>query len=87
MLSEELTIKNKIIDYIYEVYRWKIQHKIDKSSYLSIMADNITDVSELIQMVLVYRYEADNTIIRILKIFLIERSKIHKVLLIKFYDS
>lgn len=50
------TIQNELLDCILAVCRAEIVNEIEKSSFLAIMADETTDVSEKTQEVLVFRY-------------------------------
>lgn len=50
------TIQNEILDCLLQIYRDEIKREIRKSSFVAVMADDTTDVSEHTQMVIVLRY-------------------------------
>ncbi|XP_075232954.1 zinc finger MYM-type protein 1-like isoform X2 [Lycorma delicatula] len=50
------TIQNEILDCLLQIYHEEIRTEIRKASFVAIMADDTTDVSEHTQMVLVLRY-------------------------------
>ena len=51
------TIQNELLDCILEVCRDEIHAEIKQSKFLSVMSDDISDVSGLTQQVIVFRYE------------------------------
>lgn len=50
------TIQNEILDCLLQIYRDEIKREIRKSSFVAVMADDTTDISEHTQMVIVLRY-------------------------------
>ncbi|XP_076763834.1 zinc finger MYM-type protein 1-like [Xylocopa sonorina] len=50
------TVQNEILDCLLQIYHEEIRAEIRKTSFVAVMADDITDVSEHAQMVLVLRY-------------------------------
>lgn len=51
------TIQNEILNCILDVCRDHISSEINQTSFVSVMADDTTDISEQTQMVIVFRYE------------------------------
>lgn len=56
------TIQNKLLQFILEVCHDHIASEINETSYLTVMADDTTDVSEHTQIVIVFRYELQGII-------------------------
>ena len=50
------TIQNEILDCLLQIYREEIKKELKEASFLAVMADDTTDVSEHTQMVIVLRY-------------------------------
>ena len=50
------TIQNEILDCLLQIYHEEIRTEIRKASFVAVMADDTTDLSEHTQMVLVLRY-------------------------------
>ncbi|XP_035221846.1 zinc finger MYM-type protein 1-like [Stegodyphus dumicola] len=50
------TIQNEILDCLFQIYHEEIRTEIRKASFVALMVDDTTDVSERTQMVLVLRY-------------------------------
>ena len=50
------TIQNEILDCLLQIYHEEIRTEIRKASFVAVMADDTTDVSEHTQIVLVLRY-------------------------------
>ncbi|XP_033611596.1 zinc finger MYM-type protein 1-like [Cryptotermes secundus] len=57
------TIQNEILDCLLQIYHEEIRTEIKKASFVAVMADDTTDVSEHTQMVLVLRYVLNGEII------------------------
>lgn len=56
------TVQNELLQYMLDVCREHIIKEIKKTSFLSLMADDTTDVSAKTQTVLVFRYELNGRI-------------------------
>lgn len=50
------TIQNELLDCMLEVCREKILEEVHNTKYTAIMADETTDVSEELQLAIVFRY-------------------------------
>lgn len=56
------TIQNELLQNMLEVCREQIILEIEKTSFVAIMSDDTTDISETTQTVIVFRYELDGII-------------------------
>jgi len=56
------TIQNELLECMLEVCRDKIKEEINQSDFIALMADDTTDVSEHLQMALVFRYELNGNV-------------------------
>lgn len=57
------TIQNEILDCLLHIYYDQIKKEIKDASFLAVMADDTTDVSEHTQMVIVLRYMLNEEIV------------------------
>jgi hypothetical protein len=51
------TVQNELLECMLEVCREKIKEELNEAQFVALMADETTDVSEHLQVVIVYRYE------------------------------
>ena len=57
------TIKNELLDIMYTVCIEHIKHEISEADYLSVMADDTTEISNDSQNVVVFRYLVGNDVV------------------------
>ena len=55
-------IQNDLLDCMLEVCHDRIEQELKEASYVSIMADETSDVAEKVQLAIVYRYEINGSI-------------------------
>jgi hypothetical protein len=56
------TVQNELLECMLEVCREKIKEELNETKFVALMADETSNVSEHLQMVIVYRYEMDGNV-------------------------
>ena len=56
------TVQNELLECMLEVCRDKIKEELNKTNFVALMADETTDISDRLQLVLVFRYELEGVV-------------------------